>query len=117
MNGTDFQDRNNGSDQDSDSGYTTNQADIVEHARQCYLNYPTIKNNIPKEQNVYGRSMNDYAYIDNNLAKSQLDIGESSNLAQLAQTYACNFNDQKYIDYVCILSVLHRLQLIMQKKI
>ena len=50
--------------------------------------------------------MNDYAYIDNNLAKSQLDIGESSNLAQLAQTYACNFNDQKYIDYVCILSVL-----------
>ena len=106
MNGTDFQDRNNGSDQDSDSGYTTNQPDIVEHARQCYLNYPTIKNNIPKEQNVYGRSMNDYAYIDNNLAKSQLDIGESSNLAQLAQTYACNFNDQKYIDYVCILSVL-----------
>lgn len=106
MNGTDFQDRNNGSDQDSDSGYTTNQPDIVEHARQCYLNYPTIKNNIPKEQNVYGRSMNNYAYIDNNLAKSQLDIGESSNLAQLAQTYACNFNDQKYIDYVCILSVL-----------
>lgn len=106
MNGTDFQDRNNGSDQDSDSGYTTNQPNIVEHARQCYLNYPTIKNNIPKEQNVYGRSMNDYAYIDNNLAKSQLDIGESSNLAQLAQTYACNFNDQKYIDYVCILSVL-----------
>lgn len=106
MNGTDFQDRNNGSDQDSDSGYATNQPNIVEHARQCYLNYPTIKNNIPKEQNVYGRSMNDYAYIDNNLAKSQLDIGESSNLAQLAQTYACNFNDQKYIDYVCILSVL-----------
>ena len=106
MNGTDFQDRNNGSDQDSDSGYATNQPNIVEHARQCYINYPTIKNNIPKEQNVYGRSMNDYAYIDNNLAKSQLDIGESSNLAQLAQTYACNFNDQKYIDYVCILSVL-----------
>ena len=93
-------------DQDSDSGYTTNQPDIVKHARQCYLNYPTIKNNIPKEQNVYGKTMNDYANIDNNLAKSQLDIGESSNLAQLAQTYACNFDDIKYIDYVCILSVL-----------
>ena len=50
--------------------------------------------------------MDDYAGIDNNLAKSQLDIGESSNLAQIAQTYACNFDDQKYIDYVCILSVL-----------
>ena len=106
MNGTDFQDRNNGSDQDSDSGYTTNQCDIVEHARKCYQNYPTIKNNIPKEKNIYGKSMDDYAGIDNNLAKSQIDIGESSNLAQIAQTYACNFDNQKYIDYVCILSVL-----------
>lgn len=50
MNGTDFQDRNNGSDQDSDSGYTTNQTDIVEHARKCYIDYPTIVNNIPKEK-------------------------------------------------------------------
>lgn len=50
--------------------------------------------------------MDDYARIDNNLAGSQRDIGESSNVAQIAQTYACNFNDTKYIDYVCILSVL-----------
>lgn len=50
--------------------------------------------------------MDDYAKIDNNLAGSQRDIGESSNIAQIAQTYACNFEDQKYIDYVCILSVL-----------
>ena len=50
--------------------------------------------------------MDDYARIDNNLAGSQRDIGESSNIAQIAQTYACNFSDQKYVDYVCILSVL-----------
>lgn len=106
LNGTDFQDRNNGSDQDSDSGYCTNQPDIVEHARQCYLNYHTIVNNIPKDKNVYSNTMDDYAKIDNALAGSQRDIGESSNLAQMAQTYACNFTDQKYIDYVCILSVL-----------
>lgn len=106
MIGTDFQDRNNGSDQDSDSGYTTNQQDIVEHARKCYRYYPTIVNNIPKDQNVYKKTMDDYVKIDNGLANSQLDIGESSNLAQIAQTYACNFSDQKYIDYVCILSVL-----------
>jgi len=106
MIGTDFQDRNNGSDQDSDSGYTTNQKNIVEHARKCYRDYPTIVNNIPKDQNVYKKTMDDYARIDNGLANSQLDIGESSNLAQIAQTYACNFSDQKYIDYVCILSVL-----------
>ncbi len=50
--------------------------------------------------------MDDFALIDDNLANSQRDIGESSNLAQIAQTYACNFDDKKYIDYVCILSVL-----------
>ncbi len=50
--------------------------------------------------------MDDFAAIDSGLAKSQTDIGESSNLAQIAQTYACNFQDTKYIDYVCILSVL-----------
>ena len=63
-------------------------------------------NNIPKEQNVYKNTMDDYAKIDNGLAKSQTDIGESSNLAQIAQTYACNFADEKYQDYVCILSIL-----------
>lgn len=106
MIGTDFQDRNNGSDQDSDSGYTTNQPDVVEHARKCYLDCPTIVNRIPRDQNVYQNTMEDYARLDNSLASSQLDIGESSNLAQIAQTYACNFPDEKYTDYVCILSVL-----------
>ena len=106
MIGTDAQDRNNGMDMDSDSAYTTNQKDIVEHARVCYLQYPTIVNNIPKDKNKYENTMDDYAEIDNMLANSQLDIGESSNLAQIAQTYACNFADQKYIDYVCILSVV-----------
>lgn len=106
MVGTDTQDRNNGMDMDSDSGYTTNHRDIVEHARICYQNYPTIVNNIPKEKNIYNNTMHDYAVMDNNLANSQLSIGESSNLAQLAQTYTCNFEDDKYYDYICILSVL-----------
>ena len=106
MNGTDVQDRGNGLDMDSDFFLGTNQSDIVEHARLCYLKYPTIVNNIPKESNQYHNTMDDFALIDNNLAKSQTDIGESSNLAQLAQTYEYNFEDQKYSDYVCILSVL-----------
>lgn len=106
MIGTDFQDRNNGSDQDSDSIYVTAQPDIVSHAKYCYENYPTIVNNIPKETNSYNNTMDDYYEIDNNLAHSQLAIGESSNLAQIALTYTYNFDDQKYVDYVCILSVL-----------
>lgn len=103
---TDFQDRNNGSDQDSDSLYVTNQKEIVEYAAYCYSNYFTIVNNIPKEKNHYDYSLENYAAIDNNLAAAQRAIGESSNLAQLDLTYTYNFEDQKYKDYICILSVL-----------
>lgn len=103
---TDFQDRNNGSDQDSDSLYVTNQIDIVNYAKYCYLNFLTIVNNIPKENKSYENNLANYARIDNNLADAQLSIGEASNLAQIALTYSYNFKDQKYQDYVCILSVL-----------
>ena len=106
MIGTDFQDRNNGSDQDSDSIYCTNQVDIANYAKHCYTKYPTIVNNIPKEKNSYNNTLLNYSNIDNNLAAAQLAIGESSNLAQICLTYTYNFPDQKYQDYVCILSVL-----------
>lgn len=106
MIGTDFQDRNNGADQDSDSLYVTNQPDIVQYANYCYLTYPTIVNNIPKEKNSYNLSLENYAIIDNNLAAAQEAIGGSSNLAQIDLTYTYNFEDPKYQDYVCILSVL-----------
>ena len=106
MIGTDFQDRNNGSDMDSDSIYTTNQSDIVEYAKMCYIKFLTIVNNIPKETNKYDNTMDNYALIDNNISASKTAIGESSNIAQLALTYSYNFDDNKYLDYVCILSVL-----------
>lgn len=103
---TDFQDRNNGSDMDSDSIYTTNQTNIVDYAKYCYSHYPTIVNNIPKESKQYSNNMKSYSTIDNSISRSRMAIGESSNVAQLALTYSYNFKDQKYIDYVCILSVL-----------
>ena len=109
MIGTDFQDRNNGSDMDSDSIYVTNQADIVKHAKHCYKNYPTIVNLVPQEKNIYDYDMRDFAKVDNALAAAQLAIGESSNIAQLALTYTYNYNDSKYQDYVCILSVLAQI--------
>ena len=104
--GTDWQDRNNGSDQDSDMVYTTNQPDIVKHAKYCVKNYPTIVNNIPKEKNRYDLSMKSFAKVDNMLGASQMLIGTSSNLAQCCLSYSYSFPDKKYEDYVCILSVL-----------
>ena len=106
MIGTDFQDRNNGADQDSDSIYTTNQKDIVEYAKSCYAKYHTIVNNIPKEKNSYDDELINYAIIDNNLQAANRAIGESSNLAQFNQVYAYTFKEKKYEDYTCILSVL-----------
>lgn len=108
---TDLQDRANGCDFDSDSIYCTDQSDIAEYAKHCYRHYPTIVNNIPQEKNCYTNSMLDYAHVDNQLANSQLAIGESSNLAQLALTYTYNFDDEKYKDYVCILSVLAQVSI------
>ena len=93
-------------DMDSDSIYTTNQKDIVAHAKYCVKHYPTIVNNIPKEKNSYSSSLEDFAKIDNKLAASQMSIGSSSNLAQIALSYSYSFPDKKYINYVCILSVL-----------
>ena len=109
MQHTSFQDRNNGSDMDSDSIYTTNHPDIVAHAKRCMTEYPTIVNKIPKEKNIYDNAPSDFARIDNRLAASQVAIGQSSNLAQIALTYTYNFDDQKYKDYVCILSVIAQL--------
>lgn len=106
LNTTDFQDRNNGSDQDSDSLYVTNQKEMVECAKECYRKHPTIVNNIPKEKKTYNNTPDHYALVDNNLAQSSLIIGESSNLAQVALTYTYNFDDKRFPDYVCILSVL-----------
>lgn len=106
---TPIQDRLNGADFDSDCIYTTNELCIVDHAKYCYVNYPTIVNNIPKEKNHYDNIANDYAKVDCGLASSQLAIGESSNLAQIALTYTYNFDDVKYDDAVCILSVIAQL--------
>lgn len=86
--------------------YTTNQPDIVNCAKQYYKDYSTIVNNIPKEKNIYSNTPYDFARVDNNLASSQIAIGGSSNLAQICLSYTYNFDDQKYKDYVCILSTL-----------
>lgn len=109
MQHTDAQDRLNGSDQDSDMIFTTNQPDITQYAKYCYINNPTVVNNVPKEKNHYDCSMYNHAIIDNNLAKSQMSIGESSNIAQLALTYSYTFTDKNYLEYADILACIAQI--------
>ncbi len=82
--GTDFQDRSNGSDFDSDFLFVTNQEVLVKSAKQCYEEYPTVVNEIAESGLTYNNTPEDFAKMDSNMAKAQRDIGESSNLAQIA---------------------------------
>ena len=103
---TDFEDRNNGSDFDSDSIYVTNQPQIVERAKYCYNNYHTVVNNIPKEKHTYDNSLYNIALIDNKLSASQRDIGESTNVAQACLSYWYTTGDNRYAAFADALAVL-----------
>ena len=85
--GTDIQDRANGMDFDSDFMLVTNQKEIVKCSKICYKNYPTVVNALKESGISYQNTKTDYANMDNKFSGSQMGIGWSSNLAQLAMTY------------------------------
>ena len=78
----------------------------MERAKYCHNNYPTIVNNIPKETNHYDNTLHNLAVIDNKLAASQRDIGESTNVAQICLSYWYTTNNDEYELYTSILSVI-----------
>ena len=84
---TDIQDRCNGEDFDSDFNFVTNHPTIVRCAKMCYEDYPTIVNALKESSKSYCNTKTDYAKMDNKFSGSQMGIGRSSNLAQLAMTY------------------------------
>ena len=84
---TDIQSRANGMDEDSDFLLVTNQPNMIQCAKICYEQYPTIVNAVKESGITYKNTKSDYAMMDNKFSKSRMDIGYSSNLAQLAMTY------------------------------
>lgn len=84
---TDLQSRLNGADFDSDFAFATNHPMLVKAAKICYEDYPTIVNNLEESGLTYDNKPDEYARMDNQLAHSQLGIGWSSNMAQLAMSY------------------------------
>lgn len=103
---TDVQDRANSMDFDSDFVLVSNQSTLVELAKECYLNYPTIVNNIGKKTLLYRNTAEQRAEIDIKFAELQKIVGESTNLAQLCLSYYWTYKEQKYYDSFVILSVL-----------
>ena len=65
----------------------TNQKEIVKSSKICYENYPTVVNALKESGISYQNTKTDYANMDNKFSGSQMGIGWSSNLAQLAMTY------------------------------
>lgn len=84
---TDIQSRLNGCDYDSDFVFVTNNPTIVNSSKRAYKHFPTIVNALKESGVTYNYSPTDYADMDNKFSHSQLGIGWSSNLAQLALTY------------------------------
>lgn len=84
---TDVQSMLNGCDFDSDFLLVTNNPTVVKCAKVCYSDYPTIVNDLKESGVTYNSSKTDYANMDNKFSGTQMGIGWSSNLAQLAMTY------------------------------
>lgn len=103
---TDIQDRANGCDFDADFFFATNNSTIVQCAKYCYQNFPTIVNQLKESGLTYKNTPLDYARMDNKLAMSRRGIGESSNLAQLALTYYWTKPQQELYDNFVILSII-----------
>lgn len=103
---SDIQSRANGMDFDSDFLFVTNNRIMVSAAEKAYREYPTIVNALAESGITYNNTMEQYAMMDNNLAKSKEGIGESSNLAQLAMTYYWTDPSKELYDNFVILSVL-----------
>ena len=105
--GNDIQNRGNGLDFDSDMVFLTNNNIIVESAKECYKEYPTIVNAIAENKKTYNNTLYDYAIVDHNLAKAKRGIGEFSNIAQIALSrYYINRDNSKYKECFEISSVL-----------
>lgn len=118
---TDVQDRLNGADFDSDFALVTNNKIIVKAAKECYQNFPTIYNAIPKSNKSYNNTLKDYADMDNSLAEARIAIGVSSNLAQLAMSYYWGekneiFKKQQKNNFI-ILSVLAQVAIDNAKRV
>lgn len=106
---TDIQSRMNGCDFDSDFFFVTNNAVMVKSAKIAYRDYPTIVNDLKESKVTYDNTPEEYARMDNNMARSQLGIGYSSNLAQLAMTYYWTSPKKEYYDIFIIMSVVAQI--------
>lgn len=106
---TEIQDLANSMDQDSDFMLVTNNKIMVKKAKEVFRNelYPCIVNSLKTSNKTYNYNLNGWVDIDNTLARAKDEIGLTSNLAQLANSFYWNSNkDKELSNIVVICSVL-----------
>lgn len=116
---TDTQARLSGHDVDSDFVYVTNQSDLADLAKKSYTDYPTIINKVDETgTSNYHFALDDYAEMDNQIADTQMAIGTSTDIAQLALSYYYdgNMEDKKLEECFIILSVIGQISIDLAKK-
>lgn len=116
---TDTQARLSGHDVDSDFVYVTNQPDLANLAKTAYIDYPTIINKVDETgTSNYHFTLEDYAKMDNQIADTQMAIGTSTDIAQLALSYYYdgNMEDKELEKCFIILSVIGQISIDLAKK-
>lgn len=116
---TDTQARLSGHDVDSDFVYVTNQNELAELARKAYVEYPTIINKVDEVgTSNYHFTLEDYARMDNQISDTQMAIGTSTDIAQLALSYYFdgNMEDKELEKCFVILSVIGQISIDLAKK-
>jgi hypothetical protein len=105
---TECQDLANSMDFDSDFMLSTINEIAIKGAKKVFRNkdYACIVNNIPENGKKWLNDNLSIAKIDNLLAQSKNDIGETSNLAQLALSYYQQEQTKELRDIVAVASVL-----------
>lgn len=101
---TEEQDLKNSQDQDGDFNYVTNDKLIVNKAKQLFRSFPVIVNDIQLSKKSYMNTMTDRAKVDHMLAKGKLNIGESSNLSQIALSLYFGINKTEELEDVFIIN-------------
>lgn len=116
---TDTQARLSGHDVDSDFVYATNQSDLADLAKKAYTEYHTIINKVDETgESNYHFTLEDYAKMDNQIANTQMAIGTSTDIAQLALSYYYdgNMKDKELEKCFIILSVIGQISIDLAKK-
>ncbi|MCP3025401.1 hypothetical protein [Halobacillus sp. A5] len=105
----------NGCDWDSDTMLLVDHPTILELGEKCYNNYNVNVNGLSADPTIYHYSLDDMAVSDNKLSDAQTQIGEVTNLGQLALSKLAHKKNkgqydeeakqlQKYVDLLGVLS-------------